>query len=368
VFVTGHTGFKGSWLCLLLDSLGARVKGYALDPPTRPSLYSLARVDELAETTTGDVRDLELLSASLSAFAPEVVFHMAAQSVVLRSHEDPVETYSTNVLGTVHVLEAVRRMRRPCSVVNVTTDKCYDNRGWVWGYRETDALGGRDPYSSSKSCAELVGDAYRASFFPMARLSEHGVRIASARAGNVVGGGDWTARQLIPEAVAAFLDARPVALRRPDAVRPWQHVLDCLAGYLRLAEQLFHDAPSASGAWNFGPAEGDAWPVRRVVELMGSLFAMRTPWVPDAALHVAEERELRLDASKAAAGLGWRCILPTEEALRWVVFWYRQHQAGKDPRALCHEQIAEYAARARRVARSVPHDETVREAAAEASR
>jgi len=345
VFVTGHTGFKGSWLCLLLDSFGARVEGYALDPPTQPNLFTLARVDELARSTTGDIRELDRLSVSLSAFAPDVVFHMAAQSIVLRSHEDPVETYSTNVVGTVHVLEAVRRMHRPCTVVNVTTDKCYDNKGWVWGYRESDALGGRDPYSSSKACSELVGEAYRASFFPVERLSEHGVRIASARAGNVIGGGDWTPHQLIPESMAAFLESRPVALRNPEALRPWQHVLDCLAGYLRLAEHLFDDARSASGAWNFGPLESDSWPVKRVVERMGSLWGIEPPWVQDVAIHVGEEHQLRLDVSKAAADLGWHCVLPTDEALRWVVAWYQGYSAGRDPRALCNEQIADFAKR-----------------------
>ncbi|HKO68753.1 MAG TPA: CDP-glucose 4,6-dehydratase, partial [Burkholderiaceae bacterium] len=238
VLVTGHTGFKGAWLCMLLQALEARVAGYALDPPTDPSLYELARVDELVDSTVGDIRDLEALSNRVRAFAPGIVFHMAAQSVVLRSYDDPVETYSTNVLGTVHLLEAVRRMGRPCTVINVTTDKCYENEGRVSGYAEDATLGGRDPYSNSKACAELVGNAYRASFFPLDRRSEHGVGLASARAGNVIGGGDWTARQLVPDTIASFIESKAVVLRHPRAVRPWQHVLDCLSGYLTLAEAL----------------------------------------------------------------------------------------------------------------------------------
>ena len=232
VFVTGHTGFKGSWLCLMLHSLGARVIGYSLPPPTNPSLYAAARIGELVESTPGDVRDLASLTKAMFAAAPEVVLHLAAQSIVLHSYDDPVETYSTNVIGTVHTLEAVRQLQRRCVVVNVTTDKCYENQGWVWGYRETDRLGGKDPYSSSKSCSELVGRSYRDSFFPLARFAEHGVAVASARAGNVIGGGDWTPKQLVPEVIAAFLHERPVVLRHPSAIRPWQHVLDCLAGYL----------------------------------------------------------------------------------------------------------------------------------------
>jgi len=345
VFVTGHTGFKGSWLCLLLASLGARVKGYALAPPTQPSLYALGRVEELVESDNGDIRDLDGLARCVESFAPEVVFHMAAQSVVLRSHEDPVETYSTNVIGTVHVLESIRRMGRGCTVVNVTTDKCYENMGWVWPYRETDRLGGRDPYSSSKACAELVGDAYRASFFPVSQLAKHGVAIASARAGNVIGGGDWTPRQLVAETMSAFLQGRPVALRQPQAVRPWQHVLDCLRGYLMLAEALAGDAAGVSGAWNFGPADAGGWTVGRVVDALGSLWGMDTPWVHDAAEHVREEPLLRLDTGKSAAYLGWRCILPTDQALRSVVAWYRGYRDGRDPRELCRDQIADFCAR-----------------------
>ncbi|WP_019140747.1 CDP-glucose 4,6-dehydratase [Noviherbaspirillum massiliense] len=346
VFITGHTGFKGSWLCLMLQSLGARVAGYALEPPTQPSLFSLARVGELVESTTADIRHLDMLCENMHAFRPDVVFHMAAQSVVLTSYEDPVDTYSTNVIGTVNTLEAVRRMRRPCVVVNVTTDKCYENKGWVWGYRECDTLGGRDPYSNSKACAELVGQSYRDSFFPPDRFGEHGVAIASARAGNVIGGGDWTARQLIPETIAAFVKAQPVMLRHPDAVRPWQHVLDCLAGYMRLAEALAEDAPGYAGEWNFGPADADSRPVSYIVESLAAEWGIEQPWKPDAAIHAPEERQLRLDVSKAANLLGWSSRLSLDEGLRWVAGWYRQYHRGADARALCRDQIAGYFERA----------------------
>ena len=344
VLITGHTGFKGAWLCMLLNSFGARVAGYALDPPTQPSLYELARVDELVDSALGDVRDLESLSERVRAFAPRFVFHMAAQSVVLRSYDDPVETYSTNVLGTVHLLEAVRRMRGACTVINVTTDKCYENKGQVKGYREGDALGGHDPYSNSKACAELVGDAYRESFFPLSRRNEHDVGLASARAGNVIGGGDWTPRQLVPDTIAAFVQSRPVALRHPLAVRPWQHVLDCLAGYVKLAEALAENVQAYSGAWNFGPAESDSRPVCYVVETLAAHWGTDITWVQDGAHHPPEEQLLSLDVTKAATFLGWQCRLPIDEALRWVADWYRDFHAGRNPRELCYEQITAYLA------------------------
>ena len=342
VFVTGHTGFKGAWLCMLLNSFGARVAGYALDPPTQPNLYHLAAVDTLVEPTLGDVRDLGMLSDCVRNFAPELVFHMAAQSVVLRSYENPVETYSTNVLGTVNILEAVRRMRRRCSVINVTTDKCYENRGTGDGYREGDALGGHDPYSNSKACSELVGNCYRDSFFPLNRCDEHGTGLASARAGNVIGGGDWTPRQLIPDTIAAFLESRPVVLRHPEAVRPWQHVLDCLAGYLTLAEALRENIQAYSGAWNFGPAEVDSRPVCYVVETLASYWDAQKSWVQDGSSHPPEEQLLRLDTTKAVTSLGWECRLPIDEALRWVAVWYRDFHSGRNAADLCKAQISSY--------------------------
>jgi CDP-glucose 4,6-dehydratase len=343
VLITGHTGFKGSWLGLWMTSLGAQVAGYALDPPTDPGLYQLARVGELITSTRGDIRDLDALTAAVRAAAPEVIFHMAAQSIVLRSYEDPVETYSTNVLGTVNVLEAVRRLGRPCAVVNVTTDKCYENKRWPWGYRENDELGGRDPYSNSKACAELVGQSYRDSFFPPEQWSRHGVAVAGARAGNVIGGGDWTPRQLIPDAVAALMRGAPVVLRHPEAVRPWQHVLDCLNGYVTLAEALARD-PQFSGGWNFGPAETDTRPVAAIVEILAKHWGVAVPWVRDAGSHAPEEQQLRLDSSKAGALLGWRCRLPIDTAVEWVARWFDGYRSGEDPRTLSLEHIRQYGA------------------------
>ena len=333
VLVTGHTGFKGSWLCLLLNSFGAKVAGYALSPPTNPNLYSAARVGELVQSTLGDIRDLEPLAAYVAAVEPEIVFHMAAQSVVLQSYADPVETYSSNVLGTVHTLEAIRRARRACVVVNVTSDKCYENKGWVWGYREADALGGHDPYSNSKACAELVGQCYRNSYFPPSRWEEHRVAIANARAGNVVGGGDWTLWQLIPEAIAAFSQSQAVMLRNPRAVRPWQHVLDCLGGYIALAEALASNARTYCGDWNFGPADNDSRQVAYVVDALAAHWGIARPWVQDSATHAPEEYQLRLDVSKAANLLGWRCRLSIDTALQWVADWYRSFDDGVDARS-----------------------------------
>lgn len=345
VFVSGHTGFKGSWLCLLLHRFGAKVTGYALAPPTQPSLFSLARIDELVESVEGDVRDLDHLTKALRAADADVVMHLAAQSVVLRSYDDPVETYSSNVMGTVHLLEAVRRAGRRCAIVNVTTDKCYDNRRWVWGYRETDRLGGRDPYSNSKACAELIAQGFRESYFPLADIERHGVAIGSARAGNVIGGGDWTPRQLVPDAIAAFRSGQPVSLRHPGAVRPWQHVLDCLAGYLTLAEALGRDGLQYSGEWNFGPADDEAWPVSRVVDSLGAMSGVTPAWVRDSGVHAPEEEQLRLDVSKASSQLGWRCRLPLDTALTWVAQWYRDLHAGGNGRELCDAQIESYCER-----------------------
>ena len=278
VLITGHTGFKGAWLCLLLSRLGAHTSGYALAPPTTPSLFALAQVADAVDSTLGDVRDLDKLTRHLANARPEFVIHMAAQSVVLDSYEDPATTYSTNVLGTVNVLEAIRRSGCRAAVVNVTTDKCYQNRGWVWGYRESDALGGRDPYSSSKACAEFVAQAYLSSYFPPASVSQHGVVIASARAGNVIGGGDWTPHQLVPSAIGAFTRGVPAALRHPTATRPWQHVLDCLRGYLMLAEYAQRAPGTAIDGWNFGPSAGDVLTVAKLTELLAARWNVHPAW------------------------------------------------------------------------------------------
>ena len=344
VLVTGHTGFKGAWLCLLLKSFGARVTGYALEPPTNPSLFGLARVAELVDSVTGDVRDLATTASVVRSAEADIVIHMAAQSVVLDSYRDPVDTYATNVIGTVNVLEAIRRAARPCTVVNVTTDKCYQNNGWIWGYRENDALGGHDPYSNSKACAELVGQSYRDSFFPTARFREHGVALASARAGNVIGGGDWTPHQLVPSAIDAFSRGSPVVLRHPLAIRPWQHVLDCLAGYLSLAEALAGDAAGFSGGWNFGPTDAESRSVSYVVEALARRWDLGRPWIQDQAAHAPEAAQLRLDVTQAASRLGWRCKWTIDAAVEAVADWYLGYRAGQDPRTLCAGQIGRYVA------------------------
>lgn len=344
VFLTGHTGFKGSWLALWLQRLGARVHGYALAPPTQPSLFVLAGVDELVRSTLADIRDRQRQEAELLKVQPDVVFHLAAQSVVLSSYEDPVETYTTNVIGTVNVLDAVRRLAKPCAVVNVTTDKVYENRHWVWGYRETDALGGRDPYSSSKACAELVSHAFQASYFTATMPTEAVIGLANARAGNVIGGGDWTPNQLIPQSIQAFHAGRFVALRHPGAVRPWQHVLDCLSGYLVLAEALHRDPARYHGDWNFGPADQDMQPVAAVVEALASHWGTESPWEQDPGSHAHEEMELRLNSQKANQELRWTPTLALDQALAWTADWFRRHFAGESARDVCLEQIERFMA------------------------
>lgn len=345
VFITGHTGFKGAWLCLWLRQLGAQVCGYALAPPTQPSLYESADAAQGLQSITGDVRDLAHLSQALAEFAPETVLHMAAQSVVLSAYQDPADTFSTNVMGTVNVLEAVRRAARPVALVNVTTDKVYLNQRWPWSYRENDLLGGRDPYSNSKACSELVTQSYCHSFFPIAELSRHGVAVASARAGNVIGGGDWTPHQLVPAVMAAVQAGKPVELRNPSAVRPWQHVLDCLHGYLTLAEQLHQRPQQAAGDWNFGPPSDEIYTVAQVAEALARHWRVQPAWVQATGTHPREEHELRLDCSKAARQLPWRCALSTGTALDWVAQWQLQVQGGQSARDVCSEQIAAFMAR-----------------------
>jgi len=342
VFLTGHTGFKGSWLALWLDALGANVTGYALAPPTRPSLHEQAGVASTLRSITADIRDLPRLTSAVAECRPDVVIHMAAQSVVRRGYADPVETYATNVLGTVHVLEAVRRLGRPCAVVNVTSDKCYAHRESAGGYREDDPMGGDDPYSSSKGCAELVTWAYRRSFFPADGVSRHGVALASARAGNAIGGGDWTADQLLPDLIRAFAAGQPCLIRNPAGVRPWQFVLEPLRGYLLLAERLATDPDGFGAGWNFGPAAADAQPVSWIADRLTRGWGDGAAWRLDAGAHPAEAGTLRLDASRAADRLGWRPALSLEDALDWTVEWYSAWHHGADLGALTRSQIERY--------------------------
>lgn len=342
VLLTGHTGFKGGWMALWLQSLGAELTGYALPPPTQPSLFDLADVGQGMHSVTGDIRDLAALQATLAACQPEVVFHMAAQPLVRYGYQNPVETYATNVMGTVHLLEAVRQTPGVRAVVNITTDKCYENREWAWGYRENEALGGYDPYSNSKGCAELVSAAYRSSFFHPQDQARHGVALATVRAGNVIGGGDWAADRLLPDILAAFAQGRPATIRNPHAVRPWQHVLEPLRGYLTLAERLVAQGADFAEAWNFGPNEGDARPVDWVATQMATLWGQGARWQTDGGAHPHEAQHLKLDISKARSRLGWHPALPLQDALRLTITWAQQQQAGADMRAITLAQIAHY--------------------------
>ncbi|MDR3734411.1 MAG: CDP-glucose 4,6-dehydratase [Acidobacteriaceae bacterium] len=344
VFLTGHTGFKGGWLALWLTQLGAEVRGYALDPCTTPSLFEVAKIGSVIDDVRGDIRDAAKLTAAMTEFKPDVVFHLAAQPLVRYSYEDPIGTYETNVIGTARVLEAVRQTPTVRAVVSVTTDKCYENKEWIWGYRETDPLGGYDPYSSSKACAEIVSAAYRQSFFPVAKLAEHKVALATGRAGNVIGGGDWSTDRLIPDLVRGFLAKEPVLIRRPHAIRPWQHVLEPLYGYIRLAEQLYTHDPKFATAYNFGPSEDDAQPVEWIAEKMTNIWGDGAKWVLDPDPGVHEAGYLKLDASKARTDLGWKPRLNLETALEWLITWYRAADRGELMQELTLQQIAAYEA------------------------
>jgi len=344
VFVTGHTGFKGSWLATWLQRLGAEVVGFALRPPTEPAMFHLARVSDQVQSIEGDIRDLEHLTASIARHAPEIVIHLAAQAWVRAGYADPVTTYTTNVTGTVNLLEAVRRTASTRVVLAITSDKCYENREWVWGYRENDRMGGHDPYSSSKGCAELVIAAYRDSFFAPARIAEHGVALASTRAGNVIGGGDWSEDRLVPDIMRAIMSGHTVRIRRPEAVRPWQFVLEPLHGYLMLAERLWdRDADFQSG-WNFGPDVEQVQPVRWIVDQITQLWGEGANWTGDEGQHPHEDHFLRLDCTKAKTMLGWAPVLDLRTTLDWVVEWYRAFHAGGDLRSLTRAQIERYEA------------------------
>lgn len=342
ILLTGNTGFKGSWLSLWLQSMGAHVVGYALAPPTHPSLFEVAGVGKGMTSVIGDIRDLAKLQAVFADHRPEIVIHMAAQALVRSSYQNPVETYSTNVMGTVHLLEAVRNTPGVKAVVNVTTDKCYENREWNWGYRENEPMGGFDPYSNSKGCAELVSSAYRSSFFNASHHAQHGVALATARAGNVIGGGDWALDRLIPDILGAFEQGRMVDIRHPHAIRPWQHVLEPLRGYLTLAERLFEEGPGFAEGWNFGPNDEDARPVAWIVEQMAALWGSDAQWRIDAGAHPHEATYLKLDISKARSRLAWHPALRLDAALALIIDWSKQRLAGADMRQLTLAQIHTY--------------------------
>lgn len=339
VLLTGHTGFKGTWLAVWLAQLGADVTGVALAPDTTPSLFVASGLDRRIDSRLLDIREPEAVRAVVTERQPEIVMHLAAQALVRRSYADPVGTYATNVMGTIHVLEAVREVDSVSSVLVVTSDKCYENREWWWPYREDDALGGHDPYSSSKAGTELVTSAWRRSFLA-GRTPPVGV--ASARAGNVIGGGDWATDRLVPDCVRSFTAGESVVIRNPQAHRPWQHVLEPLAGYLMLAERLVDEPAGVAEAWNFGPSADDARPVAWVVERLAAQWGEGAKWEPDRAEQPHEAGLLQVDASKARARLGWAPRLPLDEALAWTVEWYRAFADGADAAAITIDQIERY--------------------------
>jgi CDP-glucose 4,6-dehydratase len=351
VFITGHTGFKGSWLSLWLQQLGAKVTGYALTPPTNPNLFDVANVSHGMTSIIGDVRDQASVLQAIKTTQPDIVIHMAAQALLRYSYANPVETYATNVMGSVHVLEAVRQTASVRVVVNVTSDKCYENKEWLWGYREMDPMGGYDPYSNSKGCAELVTAAYRNSFFNPARYSEHRVALASVRAGNVIGGGDWAMDRLIPDIMRAMEAGALIKIRNPHAIRPWQHVLDPLHGYLLLIEKLYSEGADFAEGWNFGANDEDTKPVQWIVERLIALSSenggAKAAWKLDANPQPHEAHYLKLDCSKAKTHLGWYPRWNLEESLRNVVSWHKNWLQGKDMRNITIRQIESFSQRVR---------------------
>jgi CDP-glucose 4,6-dehydratase len=339
VFLTGHTGFKGAWLALLLRQLGAEVTGFALPANSDDELFETANVSSaMHKHEMGDIRNLDLLSTSLRTAEPEIVLHLAAQSLVRLSYEQPVLTYATNVMGTVHLLEAVRSCPSVRATVVVTSDKCYENVNWVWGYRESDSLGGHDPYSNSKGCAELVTASYRNSFFPPGGSSH----VASARAGNVIGGGDWARDRLVPDAIRAFIAGRTLQIRNPHAIRPWQHVLDPISGYLRLAQYLYQDGPHFAESWNFGPAAVSEVPVSVIVSRLARLWGKSDSWEVEGGTHPHEAAYLKLDCSKAASRLNWTPAVGFEQSLELTANWYRAFFNKEDLRAVTEAQIEDF--------------------------
>lgn len=339
VLLTGHTGFKGSWLSLWLQSMGATLRGIALSPPTHPSLFEAARVIEGMEHYLVDIRDFAAVKLQFDEFKPEIVIHMAAQALVRRSYQQPIETYATNVMGTIHILEAARHCDSVKAIVNVTTDKCYANREWMWGYREDEPMGGDDPYSSSKGCAELLSSAYRKSF-----LSHANIGIATARAGNVIGGGDWAVDRLIPDILNSLQKKEPVFIRNPHAIRPWQHVLEPLLGYLMLAECLYNQGQVDGEGWNFGPRDQDARSVQWIVEYLCQRWGQEATWVLQPGQHPHEANFLKLDSSKAQQRLKWIPSWSLEMALERTLEWHKAWMSGQDVRTVCLDQISLYRA------------------------
>lgn len=343
VLITGHTGFKGSWLALWLQNLGADLIGYSLPSPTNPNLFKTAHVERKMNSILGDVRDLEQLKSVIQTHQPQIIFHLAAQSLVRFSYSNPIETYSTNVMGTVNLLEAVRLSKVSRVVVNVTSDKCYENQELTRGYQEEDRMGGYDPYSSSKGCSELLTSAFRNSFFHPKDFDKHGLRLASARAGNVIGGGDWAVDRLFPDMIRALVAKEQVIIRNPNATRPWQHVLEPLSGYLLLAQKLWDEGEKYSEGWNFGPKEEDTKTVSSIVEKIIPAWSSDAQWILDKNKKNPHEANfLKLDCSKAKNKLGWEPRWSIDIALEQTMNWYKAYYANKDMRQFTLEQIALY--------------------------
>ncbi len=342
VLITGHTGFKGSWLCLLLNKLGADVYGYALEPPTNPSLFVEANIGEVITSYIGDIRDYNLLLKTLKEVQPEIIIHMAAQALVRESYKYPRETYEINVMGTVNLLDAVRQVGSVKAVLNVTTDKCYENKEWHWGYRENEPMGGYDPYSNSKGCSELLTSSFRSSFFNPKEYQKHGVSMASARAGNVIGGGDWSEDRLIPDFIRAIIRGEKVKIRSPYAIRPWQHVLEPLTGYLALCEKLYTAGTAYAEGWNFGPDDRDAKNVEWITGTICELWGENASFEIDTNPQPHEANYLKLDCSKAKSELGWIPKWDIETTLKSIVIWNKSFQAGSDMRSVTDKQILDY--------------------------
>jgi len=338
VLLTGHTGFKGSWLSLWLQRLGANLTGLALAPPTTPSLFETGKVADGMNSCIGDIRDRAFVEKVFSDSNPEIVIHMAAQPLVLYSYDNPVETYETNVMGTVHVLESCRQGKSVRAAIMVTSDKCYENKEWLWGYRENEAMGGHDPYSNSKGCSELVASAYRQSYFGGDKSK---VRLATARAGNVIGGGDWAADRLIPDFMKSIMDNKPVVIRSPRSIRPWQHVLEPLCGYLSLAEELYNNKGFDEG-WNFGPYESDAKEVEWIVKRIAERWGEGAEWRLDDKQHPHEANYLKLDCTKSRTKLDWQPRLDLSTTLDWIVSWYQHYQNKSDMHEVTVQEIARF--------------------------
>lgn len=342
VLITGHTGFKGSWMSLWLQKLEAKIIGYSLPPPTDPSFFEIGNLSKGMISITGDVRDLEHLKEILAKYKPEIVIHMAAQTIVRYSYSNPVETYSTNVMGTVNLLEAVRQTSSVRVILNITSDKCYENNEWLYGYRENDRMGGQDPYSSSKGCAELITSAYRSSYFSEKEFQNHGVTIGSARAGNVIGGGDWALDRLIPDIMNAIMQKRPVVIRNPNSIRPWQHVLCPLEGYFLLVEKLWEQGPEFAEGWNFGPDVKDCKPVSWIVKDLSRLWTEKIDWELDPNENPHEASYLFLDCGKSKRQIGWSPKLKLREALKLIVEWYQAYLQNYNMREFSESQISHY--------------------------